>query len=82
MPDYSIFGRVVRLCVGIVLPVAWFYFAPFGKLFAGPLGLATLGYAVCAIVWLFLLLPFGAIAISLFYMAFTGRDAVHLWDPE
>lgn len=82
VPDYSIFGRVLRFCIGIVVPVAWLYFAPFGKLFAGPFGLATLGYAAWSVAWLILLLPLGSITISLFYMAITGRDAVHFWDPE
>lgn len=82
MPDYSIFGRIVRFCIGIAVPVGWFYFAPFGKLFAIQFGLATLGYAAWSLVWLLLLFPLGSITISLLYMAVTGRDAVHLWDPE
>ena len=82
MPDYSIFGRIVRLCVGVAVPVGWIYLAPFHKLFAAPFGLATLGYVAWAVVWLLLLFPLGSITISLLYMAFTGRDAVHFWDPE
>ena len=82
MPDYSIFGRMVRFCIGIAVPVGWLYFAPFGKLFAASFGLATLGYLAWAVVWLLLLFPLGPITISLLYMAFTGRDSVHFWDPE
>jgi hypothetical protein len=80
MSDFSIFGRILRLALGIAAPVGWLCFAPFCKLFVVPFGLATLGYAVCSVVWLILIIPCGTITISLLYMAFTGRDSVRLWE--
>jgi hypothetical protein len=80
MSDFSIFGRILRLALGIAAPVGWLYFAPFCKLFVVPFGLATLGYAVWSVVWLILIIPCGTITISLLYMAFTGRDSVRLWE--
>ena len=63
MSDFSIFGRILRLALGIAAPVGWLYFAPFCKLFAVPFGLATLGYAVWTVVWLILIIPCGTITI-------------------
>lgn len=83
MSDFSIFGRILRLALGIAAPVGWLYFAPFHKLFAAPFGLATLGYAVWTVVWLLLIFPCGTITISLLYTALTGRDSVWFWeDPD
>ena len=83
MSDLSILGRILRFCLGIAAPVGWLYFAPFHKLVATPLGLATLGYAAWTVVWLILIIPCGTVTLSLLYMAFTGRDSVRLWeDPD
>jgi len=38
MSDFSIFGRILRLALGIAAPVGWLYFAPFHKVFAAPFG--------------------------------------------